>query len=107
MPEDPTELLAEGTRRALAFLAPRAGAFVADVLGTLGNLVAILFALFFMLRDGEAMARHVRDRLPLSADESERLMSETRDLVMASSGAGLTVAVAQGLIGAWCSGLSA
>jgi predicted PurR-regulated permease PerM len=66
MPEEPTELLAEGTRRALAFLAPRAGALVADVLGTLGNLVAILFALFFMLRDGEAMARHVRDRLAYS-----------------------------------------
>jgi predicted PurR-regulated permease PerM len=110
MPEEPTELLAEGTRRALAFLAPRAGAFVADVLGTLGNLVAILFALFFMLRDGEAMARHVRDRLPLSADESERLMSETRDLVMASFGAGLTVAVAQGLIGGvvfWLVGIGA
>jgi predicted PurR-regulated permease PerM len=110
MPEDPTELVAEGTRRVLAFLAPRAGAFVADLLSMLGTLVAILFALFFMLRDGETMARHVRDRLPLSADESERLMTETRDLVMASFGAGLTVAVTQGLIGGvvfWLVGIGA
>jgi predicted PurR-regulated permease PerM len=72
---------------------------VADFFATLGMLAAMLFALFFMLRDGEAMRRQLRDRLPFSQDENERLMNETRDLVIGSVGANLIVAATQGTIG--------
>ena len=110
MPEDPTDLLAEGARRALAFLAPHAGAFVANFFAMLGTLAAMLFALFFMLRDGDAMSRELRDRLPFTEEENERLMRDTRDLVIASVGAGLIVAAAQGIIGGtafWLVGIRA
>jgi predicted PurR-regulated permease PerM len=99
MPEDPTDLLAEGVQRAVAFLAPHAGAFVADSVATLGSLVVMLFALFFMLRDGDAMSRRLRDLLPFTEYESEQLLSDTRDLVIASVGAGVAVAAAQGIVG--------
>ena len=110
MPEDPSDVLVEGARRAITFLAPHAGAFVANVFAMLGTLVAMLFALFFMLRDGDAMRREFRDRLPFSEAENERLMLDTRDLVIASIGAGLAVAVAQGIIGGlafWLVGIRA
>src|SRR6185503_16057610 len=64
LPEDPTDVLTTGAQRALAFLAPHAGGLVADVFGTLGSLVAMMFALFFLLRDGDAMSRQLRDWLP-------------------------------------------
>jgi hypothetical protein len=35
----------------MSFLAPQAGAVITDVFATLGSLLAMLFALFFMLRD--------------------------------------------------------
>ena len=98
LPEDPTELLREGVQRIVAFLAPAAGGVVADVLATLGSLFVMLFALFFMLRDGDRLGCQIRDLLPLPERERERLMTETRDLVVASVGAGLIVAAAQGLI---------
>jgi predicted PurR-regulated permease PerM len=110
LPPDPTGLLTEGARRAFAFLAPRAGAILADAFATLGALAAMLFALFFMLRDGDAMSHALRALLPLPADESARLMRDTRDLVVASVGAGLLVAAAQGVIGGvafWMLGLAA
>jgi predicted PurR-regulated permease PerM len=110
LPEDPTELMTNGAQRAVKFLAPHAGAFVGDFLGTLGNLVAMLFALFFMVRDGDAITRQLRDRLPFSEQESESLMRETRDLVVASVGASLVVAVAQGILGGlafWIVGIPA
>ena len=52
----------------------------------------------------------MRDLLPLPVREGDRLLSETRDLVMASVGAALVVAAAQGAIGAlayWLLGISA
>jgi predicted PurR-regulated permease PerM len=58
VPADPTAFLTSAAQRGLAFLAPRAGAFLADVFAILGTLVAMLIALFFILRDGDGMVRH-------------------------------------------------
>jgi predicted PurR-regulated permease PerM len=110
LPEDPTVILREGVQRALAFLAPRAGAAVADVLATVGSLFVMLFAMFFLLRDGYTFGRRVRELLPLPERERERLMSDTRDLVIASVGVGLLVAAIQGTIGGvayWLLGIGA
>jgi predicted PurR-regulated permease PerM len=100
LPEDPADAIAQGAQRTAGFVASHAGGVVADVLGTLGNLVAMLFALYFMLRDGDAIHLQLRDRLPFPTAESDSLLSETRDLVVASVGAGIVVAIAQGAIGA-------
>jgi predicted PurR-regulated permease PerM len=99
MPANLKDVIANGTQRAVAFLGPRAGAFVAGSLATLGSLAAMLFALFFMLRDADTMRVTVRERLPFSELENERLMSGTRDLVTASVGATVIVAAVQGAIG--------
>jgi predicted PurR-regulated permease PerM len=110
IPPTPSDFIATAGQRTLAFLAPRAGAFVVDLLATLGSLASMLFALFFLLRDGDAMHRMLRDRLPFSLDENERLLNDSRDLVMASIGASLVVAAAQGAIGGvafWLLGLGA
>jgi predicted PurR-regulated permease PerM len=110
LPEDPAELLSAGLSRVISFVAPRAGGAVAGFTGVLGSLVTMLFALFFMLRDGEAMSRQLREWLPFSAQQNRRLMDDTRDLVIASVGTGLIVAAAQGAIGGiafWLLGLGA
>ncbi len=110
LPEDPGTLIREGMQRVLAFLAPRAGGLVADAFATLGSLFVMLFALFFMLRDYRALGQRIRNVLPLPERERERLIAETRDLIIASVGAGLLVAAVQGLIGGvtyWLLGINA
>lgn len=110
LPEDPTLAISQGVERGAAFLAPRVGSILADVAATVGSLFVMLFALFFLLRDGEAFGAIVRRLLPFSEPERERLIMRTRDLVIASVGAGLTVAFVQGFIGGltfWILGLSA
>jgi predicted PurR-regulated permease PerM len=110
LPEEPGAVLREGLQRTLAFLAPRAGAVVADVFATLGSLFVMLFSLFFLLRDGDILGRQVRELLPLPDRERDRLMTETRDLVIASVGAALLVAATQGAIGGvafWLLGIGA
>ena len=99
LPEDPADLVREGVRRLLTFLAPRAGAVVANFFATIRNLFAMLFALFIMLRDSDVFAAEVREILPLPRDERERLLHDIYDLVIASVGAGIAVATAQGGIG--------
>jgi predicted PurR-regulated permease PerM len=110
LPKDPAELLRGGLERGLSFLAPRAGAVVADVFATLGSLFVMLFSLFFLLRDGASLGGRVRDLLPLAEEERDRLIKDTRDLVIASVGAGLLVAATQGTIGGiafWLLGFNA
>ncbi|MGD9902629.1 MAG: AI-2E family transporter [Vicinamibacterales bacterium] len=110
IPADPTVLLTNGAEAAAAFLAGQAGSLVANVLQTFGSLLVMLFALFFMLRDGTAFAAAIRRLLPFSEPESDRLVREASDLVVASVGAGLLVAAVQGLIGGlafWALGLPA
>ena len=108
IPEDPAEIIAKGQQRAMTFLTSRATGLVTDSLATLGNLGVMLFALFFFLRDGDKLGKQLRDRLPLSEPDSERLLTQTRDLVTASFGAGAVVAAAQGTIGGlafWLAGI--
>ena len=103
-------LLSDGARAAASFLAGQAGSLLANVLATVGSLLVMLFALFFLLRDGTAFAEVVRRLLPFPEAESQRLINVTSILVVASVGAGLTVAAVQGFIGGiafWALGLPA
>jgi predicted PurR-regulated permease PerM len=72
---------------------------LADAFATLGSLLVMLFVLFFMLRDGHVMARHLRRLLPLPEQDCDRLMRDTRDLRGGQRGCRLLVALAQGTIG--------
>jgi predicted PurR-regulated permease PerM len=99
LPPNPEEMLLEGVRRGATLVASRAGSVAADAIATFLNLLAMLVALFFMLRDGERMRAELRGWLPLPEESSDQLLSEIHDLVIGSVGAGLVVAVVQGAIG--------
>jgi len=110
LPPDPMSLITEGLQKGAAVLVPQAGSLLADLLSLIGSLLVMLFTLFFLLRDGREYADIIRRLLPFSEQESERLIDETRDLVVASVGAGLIVAAVQGLIGGltfWLLGIPA
>lgn len=110
LPPDPMTLIAEGAKTAATYVVGGAGSILANVLSTFGSLLVMLFALFFFLRDGKAFAEVIRRLLPFSDTESDRLIHETTELVVASVGAGLTVAFVQGVIGGiafWILGLPA
>jgi predicted PurR-regulated permease PerM len=99
LPEDPTSLLSQAAQSFVSFLAPRLGAVLANVAATIGSLFVMLFALFFMLRDGNRIGDLIRRILPFREEAREQLIADTRDLVIASVGAGLAVSAVQGFIG--------
>jgi predicted PurR-regulated permease PerM len=99
LPEDPAALVSQGVQRFAAFLAPRAGAVLQNVAQTLFGMAVMLFSLFFFLRDGASYGSRVKGLLPFSEARRDRLVRDTRNLVVASLGSGLAVAAVQGFIG--------
>jgi predicted PurR-regulated permease PerM len=105
LPEDPGVLLADLAQRLGTFIASRAGSTLQNVVSFAFALVVMLFALFFFLRDGARIATAIRNLLPFESGRRDQLMTQIRDMVVASVGASLTVAIVQGFIGGVAFGL--
>jgi len=81
------------------FLAGQAGGLLKGAASFLFALVITLAVLFFMLRDATTFQGALRRLLPFGAEQNERLLTLTTDLVSASVTATLAIAAVQGLIG--------
>jgi predicted PurR-regulated permease PerM len=100
--------LVEASRRLLETLVSSGGSFVMGALGTAASFVLMLFVLFFVLRDGPAVARQVVRMLPVEDRRRARLWQHLADVTRAVFlGIGLT-ALVQGIlvgVGFWIAGL--
>ena len=100
--------MVEGTRRLLEALVSSGGSFVMGALGTAASFMLMLFVLFFVLRDGAAVARQVVRMLPIGDRRRARLWQHLTDVTRAVFlGIGVT-ALVQGVlvgVGFWIAGL--
>ena len=96
---DLRSLIEDVISRTGGFVAALVGGLLADIAVLLFQLLVTLIALFFFLRDADAIMRHVRGLLPFEDLRRERMIRQTRDLVYASIAAGLVIAALQGLAG--------
>jgi predicted PurR-regulated permease PerM len=92
-------LVDDAVSRTGGFIAGRVGGLLADIVVLLFQLFVTLIALFFFLRDADAITRELRRALPFDELRRERMIRQTRDLVYASIAAGLLIASLQGLAG--------
>lgn len=88
-----------GAEKFAGFLAAKVGALVKNVFAFFLDLFVLLFALFFMFRDGEDVVRAARHLLPFDQSIQEDMMHESRELIFASVAVGLLVAAIQGALG--------
>jgi predicted PurR-regulated permease PerM len=96
---DLKDVVTRGTGWLAGIVAAQAGAFLRNLVLFVVDLVVALFAVFFFFRDSDAIMAALRRAMPFEAEQSERMISEARDLIHASVTAGLSVAVIQGTIG--------
>jgi predicted PurR-regulated permease PerM len=96
---DLRNLIEDIISRTGGFVAARVGGLLADIAVLLFQLLVTLIALFFFLRDADAIMRDVRGLLPFEDLRRERMIRQTRDLVYASVAAGVVIAALQGLAG--------
>jgi predicted PurR-regulated permease PerM len=79
-------------------LASELGAVVRNIVVFVFELFVMLFALFFFLRDGDAVLDRFRLFLPFEEGMRERMLAEARELIFASVTTSLVIAAVQGLI---------
>jgi predicted PurR-regulated permease PerM len=88
-----------GAEKLAGFLAAKVGGLVKNVFAFFLDLFVLLFALFFMFRDGDDVVRAVRHLLPFDASIQQDMMHESKELIFASVAVGLLVAAIQGALG--------
>jgi predicted PurR-regulated permease PerM len=104
------ERLAAALKKSSQFLASHALNAGQNALDFLVNLLVMIYLLFFLLRDGEQLARQIRDSIPLRADHQRELASKFTTVLRATVKGTLVVAAVQGALGGlifWILGIHA
>jgi predicted PurR-regulated permease PerM len=96
---DFSEPLRQGAEKIASFLAGKLGVLVKNLFTFFVDLLILIFALFFMFRDGESIVHAVRHLLPFDESIQEDMLGESKELIFASVAIGLLVAAVQGLLG--------
>jgi predicted PurR-regulated permease PerM len=95
---DLPDLVRQGASRLGQYLASELGAILRNIVLFLFELFVMLFALFFFLRDGDAILERFRLLLPFEEGMRQRMLGEARDLIFASVTTSLVIATVQGLV---------
>ena len=95
---DLPELVRQGTSRLGGYLASELGAVLRNIVLFLFELVVMLFALFYFLRDGKEIMERTRLFLPFETSMRERMLGEARELISASVTTSLIIAAVQGVL---------
>lgn len=70
-----------------------------DIVTVALNFVFMAFAIFFLLKDGPEFLKRIRDYMPFSEEQKDRLTTQIRDIIISTVYGGVVVAIIQGIIG--------
>jgi predicted PurR-regulated permease PerM len=96
---DFSQPLRQGAESIATFMAARLAGLVRNLFTFFVDLFIVIFALFFMFRDGEEIVRGAGHLLPFDEGIQEEMLRESRDLIFASVAVALVIAVLQGVLG--------
>lgn len=97
----------DAVQQKLSNLATEAGKLIAgktvelgsNTLGFAVSFAIMLYLLYFLLRDGQALAQRVRDVIPLEQQHKQELLGKFATVIRATVKGNVAVAAAQGLLG--------
>ncbi|HET6930338.1 MAG TPA: AI-2E family transporter [Candidatus Acidoferrum sp.] len=96
---DFTGPLQQGMEKIASYVAGSLAAMLKNLFSFFVDLFILLFALFFMFRDGELILRSLRHLVPFEKKIQDEMLTESRDLIFASVAVALLIAAIQGLLG--------
>ena len=97
----------DGLQRQLTVLLTSSGQLITTRLVGIGQLTldfvvalfVMLYLLFFLLRDGEALAKRIAQSVPLQEQHTERLLGQFSTVVRATVKGNIVIALLHGLLG--------
>jgi predicted PurR-regulated permease PerM len=104
------ERLSSSLMEGMQFLATHAVNVGQNTLAFIVNLFIMLYLLFFLLRDGDHLAKRIRDAIPLPTEQQRDLFKKFTAVIRATVKGTLIVAVLQGALGGlifWFLGIQA
>src|SRR5262249_26246937 len=97
---DLSDSLRQAAEKAATFLGQRFAGLLRNLVSFGVDLVLLIFALFFMFRDGREILRGLRHLMPFEDDIQEEVLGESKELIFASVAVALVIAAIQGSLGA-------
>jgi len=93
------ERLSSSLMQGSQFLAAQAFNIGQNTFDFIVNLFIVLYLLFFLLRDGDDLAKRIKDAIPLRAEQQRDLFSKFITVIRATVKGNIVVAVVQGALG--------
>ena len=93
------EKLSAGFLQGSQFVAAKALNIGQNTFDLIVNLCIVLYLLFFLLRDGDELARRIRNALPLHTHQKRALFQSFTTVIRATVKGNVVVAIAQGALG--------
>jgi predicted PurR-regulated permease PerM len=93
------ERLSTGLVQAGQFVATKALSIGQNTFDLIVNLCIVLYLLFFLLRDGDDLARRIRNAIPLDAEQQHDLFNRFTTVIRATVKGNVVVAIVQGALG--------
>ena len=103
-------LLLDNLRRLSVYIAGQGSKFIKGLSTGIFKFFLMTVALFFLFRDGERFMEKIKDLIPFSAKQREKILQRMVDMIHATIYGGIVVALVQGGLGGvgfWIVGLPA
>ena len=97
--EEFQEKLSAGIQTSGAFIASQALSIGQNTFDFIVGFFVMIYLLFFFLRDGDVLAKRIKDAVPLRADQKTALLTKFTIVIRATVKGDLLVAVVQGALG--------
>jgi predicted PurR-regulated permease PerM len=91
--------LRQWAEKTASLVASSLGSLLKNLFSFVVNLFILLFAMFFVFRDGEKLLRTVRHLIPFEREIQDDMLKESRDLIFASVAVAILIAAIQGALG--------
>ena len=93
------ERLSTGLMQGSQFVATKAFNIGQNTFDFIVNVCIVLYLLFFLVRDGDDLARRIRTAIPLHPDQQRELFNRFTTVIRATVKGNVVVAIAQGALG--------
>ena len=93
------ERLSTGLVQGGQFVAAQALNIGQNTFDLIVELIIVLYLLFFLVRDGDDLARRIRSAIPLHADQQRELFNSFTTVIRATVKGNVVVAIVQGALG--------